>query len=251
MSKIIIEANPTFRKEIPDGSYLNISEFFMNTLQAENFMGNPAAFLRLMDCTLNCSWCDSVSVWRYGNPYTIDEVIDLMETSGLVEKLRAGQRLVLTGGSPLLQQASLILLLEGFVSNFGFKPFIEIENECVLIPDPKLVTWVDVWNNSPKLRTSGNKLSKRYKPEIIKSTSELDNSYFKFVITEDGDWDQIEKEFLEPGLIKKSQIVLMPEGETREELHNNRHIAIDMAIKHSIRYSDRLQVVFWNKTVSV
>ena len=251
MSKTLIAANPDFRREIPNEPYLNISEMFSDTIQGENFMGDPAMFIRLMDCTLNCSWCDSVSVWRYGNPYTITEVLDILEEGGTVDKLKDGQHMVLTGGSPLLQQSKLLILLDEFGKRFDFTPIVEIENECVLPPLPKLVKYISIWNNSPKLQNSGNKLRKRYKPEVIKEVSSFENSWFKFVVTCDEDWDEINETFLEPGLIKKSQIVIMPEGENREELEETRSMAADMAIKHNVKFSDRLHVILWDMKTGV
>ena len=98
---------------------------------------------------------------------------------------------------------------------------------------------------------SKNKLRKRYKPEVIKEVSSFENSWFKFVVTCDEDWDEINETFLEPGLIKKSQIVIMPEGENREELEETRSMAADMAIKHNVKFSDRLHVILWDMKTGV
>ena len=112
MSKQLIQADPTRVKStegIDKGRSLKVSEFFSLTIQGEGVStGVPAAFLRLTDCTLNCVFCDSSSVWKYGNLYSFDELFEMMEESGLVEQLRGGVHLVLTGGSPLRQQKTII-----------------------------------------------------------------------------------------------------------------------------------------------
>lgn len=55
MPKTIIESYPDFTRRVdPNEPFLNVSEFFMDTLQGENFVGYPAAFLRLQNCTQSC-----------------------------------------------------------------------------------------------------------------------------------------------------------------------------------------------------
>jgi 7-carboxy-7-deazaguanine synthase len=253
MIKQLITANPTFTKTIPtDEPYLEIAEFFCDTIQGENFVGYPSSFLRLQHCTLNCTWCDTQSVWRYGNPYTFNEIFTLMEDEKfkLIGKLREGQHLVLTGGSPLKQQKRLIEFLKEFQRRYDFKPFIEIENECTLLPLPRMVELVDIWNNSPKLSNTGNPDKLRYKPEVLAYLSCLKNSWFKFVVSKEEDWDEIERDFLGKGLIFKDQIVLMPLGGDLEELESNREFVVNMAVKHNVRYTTREHVVLWNKMIS-
>ena len=249
----IIEAFPTEKREAAsDGSkVLHVSELFFNTVQGENWTGVPSMFLRLQYCTLNCSWCDTAEVWRVGLPYSNIELLNMFEESGAVTQLRKGQHLILTGGSPLRQQDGLIDLIERFVVRFGFKPIIEIENECTLEPEYKMMEMVDIWNNSPKLENSGNKKDVRYKPEVMKILTSLDNSYFKFVVTSEDDWKEIQRDFLDAGLLTRDQIVLMPEGATREELYKHYEACVNLACQEGVRMSDRLQVTIWNKTTGV
>lgn len=251
MSTTLISSNPTFKKDKPDHeNYLNVAEFFSDTLQGENFVGWPATFLRLKDCTLNCTWCDTTEVWRKGNPYTFDELFDIMEKNDVIKKLFDGQSLILTGGSPLLQQDRLIRFLTVFSTRYFFIT-IEIENECVLMPHPKMASFISTWNNSPKLANSGMKKELRYKPDVIKRVAQYSESWFKFVIDKEEDWEEIQADFLDAGLIQKSQIVLMPQGQTQEELNLKREWVAEMAIKHNVRFSDRLHVTLWNKKTGV
>ena len=252
--KSIIKGPSAIEKFLPEGErdFLNISEFFFDTIQGEGInIGHPAAFLRLKGCTQNCTWCDSKEVWRFGDPYTFDELIKYIEDSGLAFKLQKGQHLVLTGGSPLLQQNRLKNFLPFLIADLGFKPYIEIENECVLKPDPVLVGLIDCWNNSPKLSNSEVPFERRYKPQVIQYTASLPNSWFKFVVSNDDDWNEIETGFLLPGLIKRNQIILMPQGATRAELELNQSIVVDMAIEYGVRYSSREHVAIWDKATGI
>lgn len=251
MSNIIIAANPSFKRERPkDQRFLDISEFFCDTIQGENFVGYPATFLRLQSCTQACIWCDTLEVWRFGNPYSFDELFNLVEEFDLVRKFREGQHLVLTGGSPLLQQGRLLSFIIEFIDRYGFKPFIEIENECVLKPK-EIVGYIDLWNNSPKLEQSGNANFIRYQPEILYFLSSLENAWFKFVVSKEEDWEEIKSDFLDTNLIRKDQIVLMPLGATRQELVENREKVVEIAIRENVRYTTREHVIIWDKKTGI
>jgi len=251
MPLTIIEANPTFKrvvdKNIPQ---LKVAEMFARTIQGESVStGVPSTFLRLKDCTLDCVWCDSASVWKYGNTYSVETILDLLEENKVVEDFKNGHHLILTGGSPLLQQKSLVILINRFKERFGFKPYIEVENECTLEPSLDFIELVDQWNNSPKLANSMMKMKVRYKSDLLVKMSNLPNSWFKFVMNYFTDWDEIEQLFLP--YIKREQIVLMPAGSNQEELKTTREMTIDLAIRKNVRFSEREHIVVWDKKTGV
>jgi 7-carboxy-7-deazaguanine synthase len=197
---------------------------------------------------LTCKWCDTLDVWPYGNEYSFQEIFDMLKPH--VHKYTNGQQhVILTGGSPLKQQTQLYLFIKSFIQQFGFKPYIEVENEAVLLPYAHFWPLVDCWNNSPKLLNSGMKRIARIKPDVLKFMSSLHNSWFKFVVSGPEDWTEIAEDFLP--YIRKDQIVLMPEGQTQGELNLVREIVADMAITHQVRYMDRLHVILWNKKTGV
>lgn len=253
MPKTLIDSYPQEKRQAAeDGSLiLNIAEFFCDTVQGENFVGIPSTFLRLQHCTLDCTWCDTAEVWRHGNPYSTNEILKMLEDNGVVKRFKNGQHIILTGGSPMLQQIALIDLLKRFQEKYDFKPFVEVENECTRMPHPEFVKLVNRWNNSPKLENSQMKKKVRYHPEILQFLSSLSDSWFKFVITSEADWTEIKQDFLDTGLIRKEQMVLMPEGQIREELQNHYDTVLDIAIRENIRMTDRMHVTIWNKKTGV
>lgn len=253
MSKVIITSNPSLKTTISENEgFLNISELFSDTIQGEGFStGVPSTFLRLKDCTLNCTWCDTTEVWRTGNPYNFSKILSLLDENGVIDKLEKGQHLVFTGGSPLLQQQGIVSLMKLFYETFYFLPFIEIENECVLEPCDELIKLITQWNNSPKLENSNQKHKIRYKPELLRKMSNLTNSWFKFVVNSEECWKEIESYYINTGLVKRKQVILMPEGQTRKELDNSRENAVRLAIKHNVRYCDRQHVTIWDKKTGV
>ena len=262
MIKTLIKANPLIKRDFTedDGLGLFVSEFFYDSIQGEGVTaGQPAAFLRLQGCMLDCKYCDTKKIRDKGNLYSYTELFGLMETKldgsfygSLSNRFEDGQHLVITGGSPLKQQQRLIGFLQTFIQEFGFKPFIEIENECTIFPEVELMQLVDVWNNSPKLENSGNPYLIRYKPGVIKMLSCLNNSWFKFVITNGvDDWQEIFTNYLLPGHIKQEQIVLMPQGRTRKEILKNAPAVIDLAVKMNVRFSLREHIILWDGKIGV
>jgi organic radical activating enzyme len=252
MPTTLIKQNPTFSKKVEKQNKLAIAEMFCDTLQGEGVnTGVTATFVRLQGCTLQCTWCDTLSVWPHGNEYSFDEIFALFESVGLISRLKSGQHLILTGGSPLKQQEQLINFINAFVYKYDFKPYIEVENECILPIDPQFARAVDCWNNSPKLANSGMKLKARYKADVIEQVAAKPNSWFKFVVSGQEDWNEIEELFLKPDLIRLSQVILMPCGENREQLNLTREIAANLAIENGVRYSDRQHVVIWDKKTGV
>ena len=249
----IIEANPMRDRTAWETSdFLKVSEFFCDSIQGEGITaGVPAAFLRLQGCTLNCSYCDTKYAWHSGGEYSFKELNDLIRKVGLDVKLLNGQHLVITGGSPLLQQTMLIMFLDEFEDEFRFLPQIEIENECTIEPHWRIKDKIAVWNNSPKLSNSGVDKALRYFPGILKSMSALHNSWFKFVVSSTKDWNEILEDFLTPGLIKKGQIILMPQGATRKELEKNRELVVDLAVEHNVRYCSREHIILWGNMKGV
>jgi len=224
--------------EVEEAEVYNLSCFPYNTYLADNMWVHN---------------CDTSEVWRRGNPYTLDELMSYMHGAGLFEKLCNGQHLVLTGGSPVLQQENLVLLLQMIRNECsklpGHNPIFEIENECTIMPSIELIDQINIWNNSPKLASSKNPKALRYRPEVISRLAALKNSWFKFVVSKEEDWNEIVSDF--GGLIPKSRIVLMPMGATREELEQTRMIAVELAVKHGVRYSTREHIVLWDKKTGV
>jgi 7-carboxy-7-deazaguanine synthase len=228
-------------------SSLRVSEFFCDTIQGEGVhTGVPATFLRLQGCTLNCTWCDSKAIHTKGDAYTFVDLFRLIESADLIRKWKEGQHLVVTGGSPLLQQESLYLFLKMFRMQYNFLPYIEVENECVIKPIPLLCHMVNCWNNSPKLSNSGNRDEAAYKEDVLLYMSHLRNSWFKFVVSDAEDWAEINEYYLKKGLIRREQVILMPQGATREELLENREFVVYLAVKHNVRYSTREHVILWD-----
>lgn len=193
--------------------------------------------------------CDTLDVWPHGNEYSFEEIFSKMESVNLISRFRQGQHLILTGGSPLKQQGRLTDFLLAFVDRYEFVPYIEVENEAVLLPEPKFSVFVDQWNNSPKLSNSGMKKRARIKPDVLQVMDGYRNSWFKFVIQREEDWKEIEEDFLP--YMSRNRVILMPEGQTQDQLLKSREIAANIAIREGVRFTDRLHITIWDRKTGV
>jgi organic radical activating enzyme len=213
------------------------------SLQGEGAtIGIPSAFLRLALCNLACTWCDTKYTWDWQRYNYSREVISL--DIGQVEEriFQLGcPHLVITGGEPLLQQRELAPLVTSLKGK-GF--YCEVETNGTILPLPELVRDIDQWNVSPKLDTSGNVLERRELPQVLKFFSQFPNAYFKFVIVEPSDIDEV-CSLRNKHELSGERIILMPEGRTIEALQSRSSWISDACVKEGFRFSTRLHILLW------
>jgi len=190
-------------------------------------VGMPAIFLRLHYCNLACGFkrgwkCDTGYTWDKSRSeywkepvdwdylYTVNEINKAWSESYPRD---SNKRLVLTGGEPLLQQDKVVELLK-LIPDWN----IEIETNGTILPRVELS--LCQFNCSPKLENSGNDLSLRYKPDVLRHIGALKNSWFKFVVVNNEDLVEI-RSIVEECQLPKQKILIMPEGHTVSdvELH--------------------------------
>ena len=234
----------------PDGS----PEIF-RTLQGEGpSMGCPAIFLRLSLCNLHCVWCDTPFTWNWeGSPwkhqddrkYSKEEQIVTRSCEELLPILTnlasKGDRLVITGGEPLLQQKEIFALLQTLPTAFSA---VEIETNGTQQPDSSLDTFVTQYNVSPKLSNSHNSEKLRIQEVPMKFFAASEKAFFKFVVLSQQDLDEVYA-LASRFKIPAKRILLMPEGRTPEALVKNRTWIAQACLDNGYRLTDRLHVQLW------
>ena len=82
---------------------LKINEIFYSIQGESTYSGKPCVFVRLTYCNLRCTYCDSEYSFYEGQDMSIVDIIKKVDSYGckLVE---------ITGGEPLLQKESIILM---------------------------------------------------------------------------------------------------------------------------------------------
>lgn len=198
-------------------------------------IGKPCWFLRLSGCDLSCEWCDSKYTWH--KDYLEKALKYNCETlAHLIAKAPTNiNRLVITGGEPLLQMKGLAQLQQKIEL---IKPFkYEIETNGLRIPEGLKI---DNLNISPKLSTSGVDRKSRYKKEVLEKLSAWDQAIFKFVITSKEDIKEILNDY---NFIDKDKIYLMPQGVSIYEQRKNSKGVIKWCTKHGFNFSPRVHIL--------
>ena len=219
-----------------------VPEIF-HSLQGEGAnIGTATVFLRLAQCNLACSWCDTKYTWDWDNYSYEDEVMTLSVEDVRDAVLAYGcPHLVVTGGEPLLQQRDLAPLGAG-LKDAGF--YCEVETNGTILPVPELARSIDQWNVSPKLANSGNPLARRVLPEVLEGFSDLPNALFKFVISTPADLDEV-LGLRERYHIPNERIILMPEGTSAAALRDRSPWVSEACVKEGFRFSTRLHILLW------
>lgn len=247
---------------------LAVSEYFYSLQGEGRTMGIPAIFLRLTGCNLLCggkgaekdgqlhdgaTWiCDTIEVWMNGQTWNFpDLVAELNATTDFVARLKSGVHLVITGGEPLLQQARIVAFLEYLEQEHALTPIIEIETNATLEPLKALDQRVHYWNTSPKLSNSGMPLNQRWSPSILQWFSDNPNTMFKFVITCQEDFEELQARWKEQPELDWKKIVLMPGADSLEQLLERNKFVAELCIQHQLRMSTRLHVEIWNQLTGV
>jgi organic radical activating enzyme len=224
------------------------------SLQGEGAsIGRPSTFVRLSRCNLACHWCDTAYTWRFegdnrphrdalafdrhANQLTLTEE----EVATRIAAL-SPDRLVITGGEPLLQGAALarmVALLAGM--------HVEIETNGTVAPHPALDGQVQQYNVSPKLAHSGNLAELALVPERLAAWSADPRALFKFVVAGDDDVVQVlalQQTYAIPG----DRLFLMAEGRTPDELLPRNRWLADVCLRRGLRFTDRLHIHLYGDT---
>ena len=205
--------------------------------------------------------CDSYASWdpafKHLSPMLDTNTIADSICEMLPFKEWRDEHLVITGGEPLLgwQRAYPDLIEHPKMSGLNE---ITFETNGTQPLTDEFVKYLKTWNQrqyphgpggeitfsvSPKLPCSGEKWEDAICTDIVRSYENIGYAYLKFVVaTEEDAQDALKAtaEYRAAGF--KGPAYLMPVGGTEKVYEmNNRNVAL-FAIKHGLRYSDRLQV---------
>lgn len=217
---------------------LKVSEIFQSVQGEGASSGEAATFLRLANCNLHCSYCDTKYTWDWNN-YSYQREVTTSSLDAVVATLEATEprRLVVTGGEPLLQQGALSELF----ALLGASWLVEVETNGTLEPSPELARRVEQWNVSPKLSASGNREGLRLRPRVLERFRATERAWLKLVVASDA--DLAEADALVSGLNwPKSRVLLMPEAQTRDVLRERTPFVARASAKRGYGFSGRLHL---------
>lgn len=219
--------------------------------------GRPSTFIRCSRCNLACVWCDTAYTWRFAGdnhlpwrPHrdgvdfdrTANQVTLSEEDAAARIAALGGNRLVITGGEPLLQGAALARMIALLPTMH-----VEIETNGTVAPHAALDGLVHQYNVSPKLAHSGNPESLALVPERLTVWAADPRAFFKFVIAEPADVDEVltlQKTYAIPA----ERILLMPEGTASATLRARQLWLSELCLRYGFRMSDRLHIHLYGDT---
>ncbi|WP_420182043.1 7-carboxy-7-deazaguanine synthase QueE [Haloarcula sp. KBTZ06] len=232
---------------------LPINELFQSLQGEGRLAGVPSVFVRTSGCNLRCWFCDSYHTsWEPTHDwFTVDDVLAAIEEYD-------ADHVVLTGGEPLIHDSSADLLER--LADRGYHTTVETNG--TVVPDAP----IDLASISPKLASStptadrdpdgdGEWADRHEERRLdVPTLAELVETYdtqLKFVVT--GREDMAEIECLVERLrdatsarVCDDDVLLMPEGQTRDQLEATRETVADLALEYGYRYTPRLHVDLWN-----
>lgn len=232
------------------------------TIEGEGeYAGFPSVFMRLSMCNLTCKGfasadsphgCDSFVSWSVKNRFTIDQILDSLESNGYIKHLRNGAIWKITGGEPLIQQKALLELVRGFAKRNGFIPKIDFETNATIQPQDEWTAYRVTYTTSPKLSNNGDPEEKRYKPAVLRWHVNA-GSGFKFVINEQKDLDEVYTKYIDNPdvLVPKHRVWLMPCCGSRAEHVEKAAMVAELCKAHDLKFSPRLQLIIWDKALKV
>lgn len=215
--------------------------------------GTPVAFVRLSRCNLACTWCDTAYTWRFegdNRPHRDGIAYDRKanqvtlspdDTAARIAAL--GQnRLVITGGEPLLQAGGLAEML-AYLPDIS----VEIETNGTVIPPARLDTRVDQYNVSPKLAHSGNPADLALIPERLDAYAADLRAFFKFVIAAPEDVAEV-LDLQRRYRFRPGHVFLMAEGTDSAAQRARQAWLAPLCLEHGFRMSDRLHIHLYGDT---
>ncbi len=224
------------------------------SLQGEGpSIGRPSTFVRLSRCNLACVWCDTPYTWRFTgdnrphrDPETFDRSANQItlreaEVAERIAKL-GGNRLIVTGGEPLLQGAALARMLPLLPAMH-----VEVETNGSVAPHPALDPLVHQYNVSPKLSHSGNPAVLALPPERLAAWAVEPRAVFKFVVASQQDIEEVQalqRDHTIPG----ERIYLMPEGRDSATLRERLAWLGEVCPQVGFNLTDRLHIHLYGDT---
>lgn len=226
-----------------------ITEHFFSFQGEGASNGRPVYFVRYSRCNFRCEWCDSKRTWDNADTMTGDQLIEVVDSS-MKGSPNDVYGIVITGGEPTLYANKhwFVAFLAYLKSYMGMH--IEIETDGALFPKNTVIfDYVDQWNVSPKIGSSGIEMTETYKKNLASYANLAQNGqrvYFKFVVRpHTSDIDEI-KALVDELEIPSECIWLMAEGETITKQLTNMPAVAQLCLDNRYNFSTRSHILVWN-----
>ena len=237
----------------PEGPALPVNELF-HSLQGEGKLaGVPSTFVRTSGCNLRCWFCDSYHTsWEPTHAWLSVEAI----TERVAD--HDADHVVVTGGEPMVHDEIEPLL--SALDERGYHTTVETNGTIhrdapidLASVSPKLASSTPTADRAPK---GAGEWADRHDDRRIDldALARIVEDYpfqLKFVVTGEEDVPEIEDlverlRGVTAADVRDEDVLLMPEGATRERLDQTRERVASLAAEHGYRYTPRIHVDVWN-----
>jgi len=222
---------------------VKISEIFYSIQGEGKLAGVPSAFIRTSGCNLRCTWCDTPHAsWEpEGELLEIAEIVDRVSQYSTTH-------VVLTGGEPMIapgvEELTCRLRDGGYHVTIETAATVWKDVVCDLASiSPKL------GNSTPRVRDNGrwaqNHERLRINLVVIRRLMDLGDYQLKFVVDSPGDMAEIDTVLAGIGGYEPANVLLMPQGVTKEELDERGPWVADLCRRRGFRFCPRLQIALY------
>ena len=256
-----------------------INEIFGPTIQGEGiWAGIPSIFVRFNGCNLRCcfrggSICDTAYTSHNPEKPKYTKTGDAIALIGkmLAENLNV-RHIVFTGGEPMLQQDAMADIIDEL--NDDYELVYTVETNGTMPLTPVLENKIHLFSVSPKLSNSCyfrpdapvteamlHHLTSRINHSAVISYLCDTQTQLKFVFSDEQSVKEIREfeysitkmfEYLPSQAEDHYQgVLIMPEGETNEQLTKSSPAAVEACIKHGWRFCDRTHIRIWDNKRAV
>ena len=219
---------------------------------------NPDDYKTYDSLPLVHTGCDSYASWdvrfKHLSPtLTVEHIVDKMAALLPMGEFGKDKHLILTGGEPLLGwQRSYIELINQIEEREMNLTNITFETNGTQKLHSDLYDYLDThglrttFSISSKLPSSGELWEDAIKPDIVKEYTEVGEAYFKWVVSNQDDYEDVCRavdQYNAAGV--DIPVYLMPAGGTTKHYDENERWVADLAMQNGWRYTPRLQVQLW------
>lgn len=248
---------------------LPIVEVFTSIQGEGRYVGEPSVFIRVSGCNLRCCFKDSVCDTPYTSFKPAKATLTLMDVLKEFTDHPNVRSVVITGGEPMLYANALEDLIDFIEEEMQEKYFFTVETNGTMNCDE--MSKVDMFSISPKLATSIPVPGKeytidgetkiftekevdvleqiRFRPGVVAQLMRVSDFQLKFVYSGDESIRSIDiflRHLTELGAhFDPSDVMLMPEGITNEQLTKNAQEAARICIDRGWILCDRLHIRVW------
>lgn len=215
---------------------LQINEIYPSFQGEGPNQGKPSIFLRTQFCPVGCVWCDTQYTWDNKPAQEMTDEQILISVGNLKPK-----HIVFTGGEPFaqfepLKRVTALLLEHGYTIEFETSGTYKVFSD----QDGLLVQY----NCSPKMGSAQAKIPTNL--DVISYLKKRD-TWFKFVVQDQMDLDQVKAFITEADLFLRDRIYLMPQATTKGELEERLKWLLEVGAPQipGVRVSNRMHIQVW------